>query len=181
MKKKFERSSGNVFADLNLSNPEETLAKAELARQIHSIIKKKKLTQKQAALVLGIDQPKVSVLASGKLSGFSLERLFRFLNELGQDVTINVKPKSRAHKKGSISINTSDTVSIPKETHKRLKTIAVILGKSMREIVIESIEDHLYKTDFPNKETLKAIKRVEKGKDLIEAENAEVFFKKLGI
>ena len=111
MNKKFERSSGNVFADLNLPNSEEALAKAELARQIHLIIKKKKLTQEKAALTLGIDQPKVSALASGKLSGFSLERLFRFLNELGQDVTINVKPKSRIHKKGSISIDTSDSVS----------------------------------------------------------------------
>lgn len=111
MKKKFEKSSGNVFDDLNLPNPEEALAKAELARQIDFIIKKKKLTQEQAALLLGIDQPKVSALVSGKLSGFSLERLFRFLNELGQDVTINVKPKSRSHKKGSISINASDAVS----------------------------------------------------------------------
>lgn len=111
MSKKFERSSGNVFADLDLPNSEEALAKAELARQIHLIIKKKKLTQEKAALTLGIDQPKVSALASGKLTGFSLERLFRFLNELGQDVTINVKPKSRTHKRGSISIDTSDSVS----------------------------------------------------------------------
>ena len=111
MNKKFERSSGNVFADLDLPNSEEALAKAELARQIHLIIKKKKLTQEKAALTLGIDQPKVSALASGKLTGFSLERLFRFLNELGQDVTINVKPKSRTHKRGSISIDTSDSVS----------------------------------------------------------------------
>ncbi len=53
MKKDFEVSSGNVFADLNLPNAEEVLAKAELVRQI---IKKKKLTQEQAALALGIDQ-----------------------------------------------------------------------------------------------------------------------------
>jgi len=111
MNKKFEQSSGNVFADLNLSNSEEALAKAELARQIHLIIKKKKLTQEKAALTLGIDQPKVSALASGKLTGFSLERLFRFLNELGQDVTINVTPKARTHKRGSISIDAPDSDS----------------------------------------------------------------------
>lgn len=102
MKKNFERGSGNVFADLNSSNPEELLAKAELARQIHSIIKEKKLTQKQASIVLGIDQPKVSALIRGRLSGFSLERLFRFLNELGQDVTIMVRSKAQNHKRGSI-------------------------------------------------------------------------------
>ena len=110
MKKKFEQSSGNVFADLNLPNPEEALAKAELARQINCVIKKKQLNQQQAALALGIDQPKISALASGKLSGFSLERLFRFLNELGQDVSINVKPKARSRKKGSLSISSLDTI-----------------------------------------------------------------------
>jgi predicted XRE-type DNA-binding protein len=111
MKKKFECSTGNVFVDLNLSNPQEALTKAELARQINYFIKNKKLTQKQAALLLGIDQPKISALMSGKLSGFSLERLFRFLNELGQDVTINIKPKSRAGKKGSIKISVLDSLS----------------------------------------------------------------------
>ena len=111
MAKKFEYSSGNVFADLNIPNPEEALAKAELARQIHSVIKKKRLTQSRAALALGIDQPKVSALISGKLSGFSLERLFRFLNDLGQNVTINVKStRSRLHKKGVLKINTSNEV-----------------------------------------------------------------------
>lgn len=107
MTKKFEESSGNVFADLNRLNPEEALAKAELAWQIGNIIKKKKMTQKQAALALGVDQPKISALISGKLSGFSLERLIKFLTELGKDVTINVKSKSRTRKKGSFSINTS--------------------------------------------------------------------------
>ena len=111
MKTKFELSSGNVFADLNLPNPEESLAKAELAWQLGRIIKRKKLTQQQAALALGIDQPKVSALLGGKLSGFSLERLFRFLNELGQDVTINVKPKARSRKKGLLRIDSVDTAT----------------------------------------------------------------------
>jgi predicted XRE-type DNA-binding protein len=110
MKKNFEASSGNVFADLHVSNPEEALVKAELARQINGVIKKKKLTQKQAALVLGVDQPKISALVSGRLSGFSLERLFRFLNELGQDVAIKVKPKSRAQKRGLTTIATPNEV-----------------------------------------------------------------------
>ncbi|MCF7899789.1 helix-turn-helix domain-containing protein, partial [Candidatus Babeliales bacterium] len=97
MKKNFEKSSGNVFVDLKFANPEEALTKAELASQIHAIIKKKKLTQEQAAIILGIDQPKVSALVTGRLSGFSIERLFRFLNELGQDITINIRPKTRSH------------------------------------------------------------------------------------
>lgn len=94
MKRKieYEESSGNVFADLGLPNPEEALAKAEVARQIGKILKKQRLSQTKAAKILGIDQPKVSALLHGYLTGFSLERLLRFLNELGQDVTIAISP-----------------------------------------------------------------------------------------
>lgn len=89
-----QASSGNVFADLGLENAEELLVKAELARKISSIIAAQNLTQTEAATLLGIDQPKVSALVNGKLSGFSTTRLFRFLNSLGRDVEIVVKPKS---------------------------------------------------------------------------------------
>lgn len=90
---KVEVSSGNVFADLGLLNPEEMLVKAELASKIGEIIETRNLTQMDAAEILGIDQPKVSALIRGKLAGFSTERLFRFLNSLGSDVEISVKPK----------------------------------------------------------------------------------------
>ncbi|WP_213151162.1 helix-turn-helix transcriptional regulator [Neochlamydia sp. AcF95] len=93
---KYEESSGNVLADLSIENPEEALAKAELARQIAKLIKKKKLNQKQAAEILGIDQPKISALIRGRLRSFSLERLIRFLNELGQDVSIMISPAKSA-------------------------------------------------------------------------------------
>lgn len=88
-------SSGNVFADLNLENADELLVKAELARQISNIITQQKITQAQAAEILGVDQPKISALMNGKLAGFSTARLFRFLNALGQDVEIVVKPKAQ--------------------------------------------------------------------------------------
>lgn len=91
-----QASSGNVFADLSLENADELLVKAELARRISSIIVAQKMTQVEAAEVLGIDQPKISALINGKLTGFSTVRLFRFLNALGRDVEIVVKPKSRA-------------------------------------------------------------------------------------
>lgn len=99
--------SGNIFADLGLSNPEERLAKAELARQINNIIKQKKLTQVAAAKLLEIDQPKISALSTGRLSGFSLERLFRFLNILDQDITIKVTPKTRTKQKAEVRVNVS--------------------------------------------------------------------------
>ena len=87
-----EKSSGNVFADLGLENPEGRLAKAELVQRIADIIAERKLTQVRAAKLLGIDQPKVSALLRGKLDGFSTDRLFRFLNALGRDVEIVIRP-----------------------------------------------------------------------------------------
>ena len=88
-------SSGNVFADIEVREPMEALAKAELAARISSIIKHRHLTQKETAETLGIDQPKVSALTRGRLSGFSTERLFRFLNALGRDVDIVVRKRGR--------------------------------------------------------------------------------------
>jgi predicted XRE-type DNA-binding protein len=91
-------SSGNVFADLGAPNPEEALAKAELANKISVLIGARALTQAKAATLLGIDQPKVSMLLRGRLTGFSLERLMRFLMLLGQDIKITVQasPKNQA-------------------------------------------------------------------------------------
>jgi predicted XRE-type DNA-binding protein len=97
---KVHPSTGNVFADLGLANPEELLLKAELAHQISELIEARQLTQIEAAEILGVDQPKVSALIRGKLSGFSTERLFRFLNSLGSNVEIrivaNLQPDSQA-------------------------------------------------------------------------------------
>jgi predicted XRE-type DNA-binding protein len=87
--------SGNVFADLGIPNPEEALAKAELAHKIAELIRKRGLTQKRAAELLEVDQPKVSALVRGQLAGFSLERLMRFLLLLGQDIRITVQKSSR--------------------------------------------------------------------------------------
>jgi predicted XRE-type DNA-binding protein len=91
-------SSGNVFADLGLPNPEELLAKAELAHKITVLIKKRGLTQAQAAKLLKVDQPKISSLIRGRLTGFSIERLMRFLLLLGQDIRISVEatPRNRS-------------------------------------------------------------------------------------
>ncbi len=96
-----EPSSGNVFADLDLENPEELLAKAELVQRICDIIAERKLTQTRAAAVLGIDRPQVSALIRGQLDEFSIDRLFRFLNALGRDVEIIIRPARRATEAGT--------------------------------------------------------------------------------
>jgi predicted XRE-type DNA-binding protein len=85
-----EESSGNVFADLGLPNPEERLAKAMLSHLISSAIDEQGLTQAQAARVLGTTQPKVSDMVRGKLSSFTIDRLIRYLTMLHMNVRISV-------------------------------------------------------------------------------------------
>ncbi|MGA1982944.1 MAG: helix-turn-helix transcriptional regulator [Acidobacteriaceae bacterium] len=92
-KRDYVESSGNVFADLGFADAEEMLAKAELAQKIGTILQKKRLTQVQAAEILGVDQPKVSALLCGRLSRFSIEKLMQFLLLLGKDVSITIKPR----------------------------------------------------------------------------------------
>jgi len=84
------RSSGNVFADLGFPEPELALAKATLAAAIARAIDAQKLTQEDAGRITGLEQPRVSAITRGRLSGFSIDRLFRTLNALGQDVDVSV-------------------------------------------------------------------------------------------
>lgn len=87
----FTVGSGNVYADFGLPNPEEAKTKAEIAMLITDIIKKKRLTQQQAAELMNIDQPKVSKIVRGLLSEFSIERLLKFVLSLGFDIEITPK------------------------------------------------------------------------------------------
>lgn len=96
--------SGNVFADLGVESPEDALAKAKLAHTISQIIASQRLTQTQAAAILGIDQPKVSALQRGRLVGFSIERLLRFLLALNRDIDILIKPKPGRNVRGHLNV-----------------------------------------------------------------------------
>lgn len=96
--------SGNVFEDIGRPRPAEALAKAELARKIAELIAERRLTQAAAAALLDIDQPKVSALVRGRLAGFSLDRLVRFLVQLGSDVEIIVKPRARTAGHGRVLV-----------------------------------------------------------------------------
>ena len=99
-----EISSGNVFTDLGLPDSDELLAKAALVHQLIRIASHRHLTQAQVAAILGTTQPKVSDLFAGKLAGFSMERLMRFLNAFDRDVRIVVSPKPRGHCRATVSV-----------------------------------------------------------------------------
>ena len=101
---RIERSSGNVFEDLGLPDAAALLAKSELVSRICDIIARRGLTQAQAARILGVGQPKISALMRGNLDGFSSDRLFRFLNALGSDIEIAIKPRARSSRRPSIRV-----------------------------------------------------------------------------
>jgi predicted XRE-type DNA-binding protein len=96
----FQESSGNVFADLGLEDSEELLTKARLAAAIHKVMEARGLSQVRAGEIMGFDQPKVSLLVRGRLDRFSIERLMRALNSLGQDVWIKVQPATQGEGRG---------------------------------------------------------------------------------
>ncbi len=90
------RGSNNVFKDLGLENPDGHKAKADLALKIIEIIEKKKLTQEEAARLIGAAQPDISRLRKGQLKGFTLDRLCMFLLKLGRHIEIRVtNPKNK--------------------------------------------------------------------------------------
>jgi predicted XRE-type DNA-binding protein len=90
------RRSESAFLDLGTSKPAQQKTKIQLATAINRMVRKRKLTQDEAARLLQITQPKVSALANYRLGGFSVERLMKFLTALGRDVEIIIRqPRSR--------------------------------------------------------------------------------------
>lgn len=87
--------SGNVFADLGLPNPEERQLKARLIMEIDEAVKRERLTKKQAAEKLGMDQKKLSELLKGALSKHSVDELVQYLRCLGQEVKLSVSVRER--------------------------------------------------------------------------------------
>jgi predicted XRE-type DNA-binding protein len=98
-------SSGNIFADLGLPNPEQELLKAQLTLQIHTILKSAGMTQVEIAKTLGVQQPQVSLLMRNRAGNFSVGRLMEFLTALRQDVEITVRPTRKEH--GELSVISS--------------------------------------------------------------------------
>ena len=98
------RGTGNVFADLGYPDAGERQAKLRLAYALNQILEERRLSQADAAKVLGVTQPKVSALRHYKLAGFSVERLMNLLTALDQDVEIVIRRKPRSRKAGRISV-----------------------------------------------------------------------------
>jgi predicted XRE-type DNA-binding protein len=98
------RGTGNVFADLGFPDAAERQAKLRLAYALNQVLEARRLSQADAAKVLGVTQPKVSALRNYKLAGVSVERLMKLLTALDQDVEIVIRRKPRSRKTGRISV-----------------------------------------------------------------------------
>jgi predicted XRE-type DNA-binding protein len=96
--------SGNVFVDLGFADAEELTTKVRFAVAVNKILKERSLTQKEAARLLGITQPKVSALQRYKLEGFSVERLMHFATALAYDVVIELRPRASLEDQGSVIV-----------------------------------------------------------------------------
>jgi predicted XRE-type DNA-binding protein len=91
----FTRSSGNVFADLELPSSPEDLLKVQIAAAIGRAIDQLGLTQVAAAERIGTDQAKVSAIVRGRLKDFTVDRLINYLVALGHDVEIKISKRPR--------------------------------------------------------------------------------------
>ena len=99
---RFTRSSGNVFADLELDNPEELLQKSRLVSVVGAVIKRRRLTQVKVAEITGVAQPDLSKLLRGRTSGFSLDRLFGMLVALGVSPHISFEVPAKFGRPGRV-------------------------------------------------------------------------------
>ena len=95
----------NVFADLGYADAAERQTKTRLALAVNTLLKARKLKQREAAMLLHIPQPKVSALKNYRLDQFSVERLLAFLTALNQDVEIMIRPRHAAAGSGQISVS----------------------------------------------------------------------------
>ncbi len=103
-KKRHEAGSSNVFKDVGVPNAEEHFVKAQLVFKIDTILKKRALTQAQAADLFGVRQPDVSKMLRGDFRQFSVERLLRFLVALDHDVEIVVKPHRKRNDEAALQV-----------------------------------------------------------------------------
>ena len=89
------RSSGNVFRDLGFANDEaENLhVRSDLMISLSKLIEDRRLTQAQAAKLLGVTQPRISDLIRGKIQLFSVDSLIEMLGHAGAQVSVIVKQR----------------------------------------------------------------------------------------
>lgn len=100
-----EHSSGNVYADLGLKDADEMFHKASLVAKVSDIIQERGWPWQQAAQVLGMTHPKLSLMLRGQFHDISMTQILSCLTRLGYDVQIVVRPQPGPYNRpGSIQM-----------------------------------------------------------------------------
>lgn len=91
-------TTDNIFEDIGFDKQEAANMKvrAELLLEIREYIRKKGLKQKDAAILLGINQPEVSALMNANIFKFSIDALVNMLARVGRELKITTRPKKAA-------------------------------------------------------------------------------------
>ena len=97
MARKVTKSTGNVFLDLGFppDEAENLRIRSDLMDQVIHVIESRGLTQKKAAELFGVTQPRVSDLVRGKIDLFSIDMLVNMLALAGVKVSLTVEHKTR--------------------------------------------------------------------------------------
>ena len=95
---KVRRGSDNVFRDLgfNRDAAEHLRVRSDLMIALTRLIERRKLTQVQAAALLGVSQPRISDLTRGKIDRFSIDTLVAMLGHAGVSVRFTMRTRRRA-------------------------------------------------------------------------------------
>ena len=117
----FTISSGNVFADLGFTEPDTELVKAELVHAIATVIEQREMTQVEAADLMGIKQPNVSLLLRGRTENYSVGRLITLLNRLGHDVIIAHRERPGSRRVGRTRVGLLNPVVGTVADHQRYR------------------------------------------------------------
>ena len=96
--------SGNVFADIGTPDPEAHAFKAGLVSLMRELIDERGLKKKDVAELWHVDPADVSHVLRGRFRGFSIDRLFRFMMALNQDVEVKVKPRAMSSRTGRLTL-----------------------------------------------------------------------------
>ncbi len=87
------RSTGNVFEDLGFEREaaQNLRIRADLMGELRDFIRRERLTQAQAAEMLGVSQPRVSDLVRGKIDLFTIDMLVNMLARAGRKVEVRTR------------------------------------------------------------------------------------------
>jgi len=91
MKSTKAEGAKSAFHELEMPDADELVVKSRLIRFVAEEIRRRRLTQKDAGELLGLDQPNVSALMTEKLSRFSVQKLMALVGRLGFKVSIHVE------------------------------------------------------------------------------------------